>query len=211
MNMQPPKPLKPQGGELHTTDPQIRHETTDISLTGVVAFVVSLMFCGIVIFVLLYGVFHFAKKYADYLDQKDMREPWIQRSETEVEQTMKKMKTPRNKSEEPGSMENRDAEGRVRMSRFPQPRLQTDDVHDLAVQRQAEDIYLNHYFVLDKNSGKVNIPITQAMQAVVQKGLPAMQPAPGTPLPTTAESTGIVHPSIQSSHEKYAGGVTLPH
>jgi hypothetical protein len=71
--------------------------------------------------------------------------------------------------------------------------------------RQAEDVYLNQYLVLDKNSGKVNIPIEQAMHAVVQKGLPAMQPAPGTQLPLPAESTGIVRPSIGSSHGKLQG------
>ena len=208
--MQPPKPLKPQGGELRTTDPQLGHETRDISLTGVVAFVVALMFSGIVIFVLLYGVFHFAKRYADYLDQKDMRDPWVQTAENQIDQQAKTLRTPRNKAEEPGSMQMADAESRIRVSRFPQPRLQTDDVHDLAVMREAEDVYLNQYFVLDKNSGKVNIPITQAMQAVVQKGLPAMQAPPGTELPQQAESTGIVHPSIQSSHDKHAGGVNLP-
>ena len=103
-------------------------------------------------------------------------------------------------------MEIADAESRVRARRFPQPRLQTDDVRDLALQRDAEDVYLNQYFVIDKNSGKVNIPITQAMRSVVQKGLPAMQPAPRTQLPPAAEGTEIVKPSTSSSHAKRPGG-----
>ena len=102
-------------------------------------------------------------------------------------------------------MEMGDSESRVRVARMPQPRLQTDDARDLAVMREAEDVYLNEYFVIDKNSGKVNIPIQAAMSAVVQKGLPAMQPQPGIPLPPTAESTGIVRPSIGSSHAKQRG------
>lgn len=203
--MQPPKPLKPQAGDLRTTDPQLGHETRDINITGVVAFVVTLAFCGLVIFVVLFGVFRFATHYQETLDQKDMRDPWTRAVENQVEQSAKKMRTPENKAQEPGSMQMADAESRVRVSRFPQPRLQTDDVHDLAVMREAEDVYLNQYFVIDKNSGKVNIPITQAMRAVVQKGLPAMQPAPGAELPPAAEGTGIVRPSISSSHAKRPG------
>ena len=137
--MQPPKPIKPQGEELRITDPAQRHETTDISITGVVAFVLTLAFCGLVIFVVLFGVFHFATGYEEKLDQKDMRDPLTQSSETQVEQAAKKMRTPENKAEEPGSMQMADAESRVRVSRFPQPRLQTDDVHDLAVMREAVD------------------------------------------------------------------------
>ena len=207
--MQPPKPMKPQGGPLKSTDPNLAHETTDISLTGVVAFIVALAFCGIVIFVVLWGVFHFATNYAQKQDEVDKRDPWVQRSEDQVEQASKKLRTPENKAKEPGSMEMADSESRVRVSRFPQPRLQDDDVHDLAVMREAEDIYLNQYFVLDKNSGKVNVPITQAMQAVVQKGLPAMQAPAGTQLTATAEGTGIVRPSIQSTHAKQASGTSV--
>jgi len=202
--------MKPQGGPLKSTDPNLAHETTDISLTGVVAFIVALAFCGIVIFVVLWGVFHFATNYAAKQDEIDKRDPWVQRSEDQVEQAAKKLRTPENKAKEPGSMEMADSESRVRVSRFPQPRLQDDDVHDLAVMHEAEDVYLNQYFVLDKNSGKVNIPIAQAMQAVVQKGLPAVQAAPGTQWPPTVESAGVVKPSIESTHGKQQGGGISP-
>ena len=203
--MQPPKPLQPQGSEQRHLDPSIRHETTDVSITGVVAFLITLGFCGIVLFVVLYGVFHFASKYADMQDRKDLRDPWVQAETTRVEQGAQQMRTPENKALEPGSMQIVDAESRLRVARFPQPRLQTDDARDLAVMRQAEDVYLDQYFVIDKNSGKVNIPITEAMQAVVKKGLPAMQPQPGVQNPLPAESTGIVRPSIGSSHSKRQG------
>lgn len=203
--MQPPKPMQPQGVERHLDDPRIRHERTDISVTGVVAFIVTLMFSGAVIFTVLWAVFHFANNYAKTQDEKDLRDPWVRNEETQVEQRAAKLKTRQNRSQEPGSMEMGDAEARVRITRFPQPRVQSDDVRDLAVMREAEDVYLNDYFVLDKNSGKVNIPIQAAMDAVVKKGLPAMQPQPGVPLPPTAESTGIVRPSVGSSHAKETG------
>src|SRR5579872_5203612 len=206
--MQPPKPMKPQGSELRTTDPQLGHETRDISLTGVVAFLIALAFCGLVIFVLLFGIFRFARYYEAKQDENDRRDPWVRSTEDQVDSQARELATKRNKSEEPGSMQMTDAESRVRVSRFPQPRLQTDDVRDLTLMREAEDVYLNQYFVIDKNSGKVNIPINQAMQAVVQKGLPS-QNAQGAELPPVAESTGIVRPSIQSSHAKQAGGTSV--
>ena len=203
--MQPPKPMKPQGANLRTTDPQLGHETTDVSLTGVVAFIVTLMFCGIVIFVVLWGVFHFAASYANKQDELDRRDPWVRTADNQIEQQAAKLRTPRNKAEEPGSMEKGDADSRVRVTRFPQPRLQDDDVRDLTIMRAAEDVYLNQYVVLDKNSGKVNIPITQAMDALVKKGLPAMQVTPGVQLPPAAQTTGIVQRSIESSHAKQSG------
>jgi hypothetical protein len=200
--------MKPQGVELRTTDPQLGHETSDINLTGIVAFLAALAFSGIVIFVLLWGVFRFANYYEARQDEKDQRDPWIRATENQVEQGARKLQTPQRRAEEPSSMEIADAESRVRVSRFPQPRLQTDDARDLSLMREAEDVYLNQYFVLDKNSGKVNIPINQAMAAVVQKGLPA-QSGQGAQLPPPAEGTGIVRPSIQSSHTKQAGGIGI--
>lgn len=210
MNMRPPKPMHVQGEERHIDDPRIRHETTDISLTGVVAFIIALGFCGIVIFVVLWGVFHFATGYIAKQDQREMRDPWVQRSETEIDAQAQKLKTKLNKAEEPASMESGDSQSRVRVSRFPQPRLQTDDARDLSLMREAENVYLTQYLVLDKNSGKVNIPITQAMNAVVKKGLPAMQQAPGTPAPPNAEGTGVTRPSIESSHQQFHAGTSIP-
>jgi len=203
--------MKPQGGPLKSTDPNLAHETTDISLTGVVAFIVSLAFCGLVIFIVLWGVFHFATNYAEKQDALETRDPWVQRSENQVDQAAKALQGQGKKRKETGTieMESADAKSRVRVSRFPQPRLQDDDVHDLKVMRDAEDVYLNQYFVLDKNSGKVNIPIAQAMQAVVQKGLPAMQTPAGTAGPGPAEGTGVTRPSIQSSHAKQASGTSV--
>jgi hypothetical protein len=203
--MQPPKPMKPQGSEIHVSDPRVRHEQTDVSLTGVAAFVIALAFTGIIIFTVLWGVFHFANSYVQKQEEVEMRDPWVKKSESQIDAEATKLKTRQNRSEEPGSMETGDAEARVRVTRFPQPRLQTDDARDLAVMREAEDVYLNQYVVLDKNAGKVNIPILAAMDAVVKKGLPAMQAQPGVQLPPMAEGTGTVRPSIGSSHAKESG------
>jgi hypothetical protein len=59
----------------------------------------------------------------------------------------------------------------------PEPRLQTDPRRDLNDFRTQEDAILTSYGWVDKNTGVVRIPIEQAMKAMVQRGLPARQPA----------------------------------
>jgi hypothetical protein len=54
----------------------------------------------------------------------------------------------------------------------PEPRLQPDPVSDLAKMRAAEEQRLNSYGWVDKEKGVVHIPIEQAMELVVRRGLP---------------------------------------
>jgi hypothetical protein len=59
------------------------------------------------------------------------------------------------------------------VQRFPTPRLQTDDGNlEIAEMHAREDLLLNYYSWVDRSSGKVRIPITRAMQLIVQHGLP---------------------------------------
>jgi hypothetical protein len=56
---------------------------------------------------------------------------------------------------------------------FPTPRLQTDDGNEEIAELHArEDLLLNHYSWVDRSSGKLRIPIEQAMELVVKGGLP---------------------------------------
>lgn len=54
----------------------------------------------------------------------------------------------------------------------PSPRIQDRPWLELQDLRRHEDEVLSTYGWVDKNAGKVRIPIEQAMQEVVQKGLP---------------------------------------
>lgn len=65
---------------------------------------------------------------------------------------------------------------------FPQPRLQVDPQMDLATFRAREDAQLNDYGWIDKNAGVVRIPIDQAINLIVQRGLP-FRGQPGAPAP----------------------------
>jgi hypothetical protein len=59
------------------------------------------------------------------------------------------------------------------VQRFPTPRLQTDDGNEeIAEMHAREDLLLNYYSWVDRPSGKLRIPISRAMELVVQHGLP---------------------------------------
>jgi hypothetical protein len=55
----------------------------------------------------------------------------------------------------------------------PEPRLQIDAHNELRQMRAAEEAALNSYGWVDKDSGRVRIPIERAMEILAKKGLPA--------------------------------------
>ncbi len=58
-------------------------------------------------------------------------------------------------------------------SAFPQPRLAIDDGNqDTADMHAREDLLLDHYSVSPGEQGSIRIPITRAMELIVQRGLP---------------------------------------
>jgi hypothetical protein len=57
----------------------------------------------------------------------------------------------------------------------PEPRLQTNPREDLRDLRANEDKILNSYGWVDKNTGTVRIPVSEAMKLAVERGLPARQ------------------------------------
>jgi hypothetical protein len=58
---------------------------------------------------------------------------------------------------------------------FPTPRLEVDDGNqDLASLHEREELYLNNYSWVDRSQGKVRIPIERAMELIAQRGLPVV-------------------------------------
>jgi hypothetical protein len=57
----------------------------------------------------------------------------------------------------------------------PEPRLQTAPRTDLREFRSREDALLDSYQWVDKASGVVRIPVSEAMKLVVQRGLPSRE------------------------------------
>lgn len=69
------------------------------------------------------------------------------------------------------------------ISRFPQPRLETNERLEINDFRMAEEQRLSTYGWVDQNAGVVRIPIERAMQLVAERGLPTRVQA-GTTAPS---------------------------
>jgi hypothetical protein len=66
---------------------------------------------------------------------------------------------------------------------FPTPRLQIDNGNqDTADLHAREDLLLDYYSWVDRQKGKVRIPIARAMQLIAQHGLPVAPAEPTEPL-----------------------------
>ncbi len=59
----------------------------------------------------------------------------------------------------------------------PDPRLQADPERDLAAMRSGEQALLDGYAWVDRDAGIVSIPIREAMERVVARGLPVRDAA----------------------------------
>ena len=72
------------------------------------------------------------------------------------------------------------------VGKFPNPRLETDEIHELRDFREGEEKNLYTYGWVDQNAGTVHIPIERAMELIVQRGLPT-QVKTGTAPASTVE------------------------
>jgi len=150
-------PIEPQHPEIGSPG----YEVTDVNVNGIVVFLASLgAFVG-VFFIFCFGmgkVINTAILKSDGPSNK-----WNQIGSQ-----------PRGKREDLTSnavMEQNQLNQMVQ--RFPTPRLQTDDGNlEIAEMHAREDLLLDNYSWVDRQAGKVRIPIARAMQLVVQHGLP---------------------------------------
>src|SRR6266446_7167897 len=69
------------------------------------------------------------------------------------------------------------------ITKFPQPRLETDERREINDFRDQEEQTLNSYGWVDQQNGVVRIPIDRAMQLLAQRGLPT-RPQIGTVTPS---------------------------
>jgi hypothetical protein len=214
------QPFKPQTTGEHAPDREHGHETRDVNPVGVYAFLIFLTIGGAILFVLMFGIYNFATRYADEQDRKvQERNPWMKQQAEEERQELQKMaEAYRAVGVKPSSKDVTQRESQMRVARIRQPRLQNDEAWDMEMLRQVEDVRLNNYILLDKNSGKVSIPVEQAKRLFLQRQPPAQagaaqnaevneemgESAVMTPMP--ASGTGTTRPSVESSHAKGAGG-----
>ncbi len=81
------------------------------------------------------------------------------------------------------------------IQKYPTPRLQNDDGNQEIVDlHQREDLLLEHYSWVDQSKGKVRIPIDRAMDLIVAKGLPVAPDATKSPLLAGDENPEVKKP-----------------
>lgn len=66
----------------------------------------------------------------------------------------------------------------------PGPRLQARPWEELAAFQREEELLLNSYDWMDKESGRIRIPIDRAIALLAERGLPVLSETPETAPPT---------------------------
>jgi hypothetical protein len=72
----------------------------------------------------------------------------------------------------------------------PEPRLEPDPLAPRRRVRAGEDAVLTTYGWVDRSAGVARIPITRAMEILVERGLPVTKPVTPTPVPTPGAGQG---------------------
>jgi len=143
------------------------YEQSDVKVTGIIVFLISLAILVAVCGVVTYGM-------GKLINARMNKEDGPNNKWTKTAQIRELGNLPSNPE-----MQNKVAE--ITRS-FPTPRVQTDDGNqDVADLHACEDLLLDNYTWVDQSQGKVRIPIERAMQIIAQKGLPvapAVQQAP---------------------------------
>lgn len=163
------------------------HEETDISVRGIVLFLISLAVAGLASFLIVFGFYRFLQ-YLDTKSQPPMTtvEQQLMKEREPQELTSGKSPLPAGHAESVVPVPDYYGRGKIDLHlqrTFPGPRLQYDDVYDMNLFRNSENTWLES---AGKNpDGSVHIPIDQAMNLIVQRGLPKV-PEPYIPpmLPT---------------------------
>jgi len=158
------------------------YEVTDVSVQGIMVFLVGLFVSVGVFFVLCFGL----GKVINYglAKQDGPTNRWNANSVASAGKLKNMESNPAGAQQELKQL----------TQSFPTPRLQTDDGNqDLANLHEREDLLLGHYSWVDESHTKVRIPIERAMELIAQRGLPvAEKPAQQEPL-MAGDSVPVVH------------------
>ena len=158
------------GREPEAVDVSAGYETSDVRITGIIVFLVSLAVFVAVSALLCYGIGAAINAHLSAEDGPTSR--W---SKTVNIRSLGDMPSA-------PAMQNKVAE---LTQSFPLPRVQTDDGNqDLADLRERENLLLDNYSWVNEKAGQVRIPIERAMELLAKQGLPVAPPAQSPKLMT---------------------------
>ena len=173
-NEQPPEEIDVSRG----------YEASDVKVTGIVVFLISLTVLVVVSAVLSYGIGYaiFAHLGKEDVQDYGQRNKWTKT--VDVRSLGDLASNPQ--------MHNKIAQT---TEQFPQPRLQIDDGNqEIADLHAKEDLLLENYSWVDKSQGKVRIPIEQAMEIVAKQGLPVAPDSKSATLLTGDAKIEVTYP-----------------
>lgn len=160
-------------------DASLGYEQSDVGVTGIAVFLVSLLIFVGVCGVLTWGM---GKLLNSRMNKED--------GATSKWATVVNVRDLGNMPNNP-EMQQKVAE---LTQQFPTPRVQTDDGNqDVADLHRREDLLLDHYSWVDRSKGTVRIPMERAMEIIAQRGLPV---APLAQVQTAM--TGDFRPTVQA-------------
>lgn len=146
-------------------NPQVDYERSDLSARGILWFLIGLFIAGFFIELVLWGMFHFMARTEALFPQPQLN-PMLR-----AEQAQKAPPPAGTRS----ILQNSPA---VNMNVFPEPRLQTNDAAEMSRFVESEQALLNVKQPFADPSGAIHIPISLAMQEIVERGLPVRPNAP---------------------------------
>jgi hypothetical protein len=155
------------------------YEVTDVSVQGILVFLVALFLSLGVFFVFCFGM---GKVINNALEKHDGPvDKWHAAAPASNLRSMES--NPAGEQQELHRL----------TQTFPTPRLQTDDGNqDVANLHEREDLLLDHYSWIDRSQGKVRIPIDRAMELIAQRGLPVAPAATSTETLMAGDSKPVV-------------------
>jgi hypothetical protein len=148
------------------------YEVTDANVPGIVIFLIALAVSSVVIFVVCFGM-------GKVINNR------IAKHDGPLSRWNAANNGPSTRENMASDAVLEQQELRRMTQRFPTPRLQTDDGdQDVADLHVREDLLLDHYSWVDRQQGKVRIPIARAMELIAQRGLPVAPQTQTEPLMT---------------------------
>lgn len=132
-------------------NPEVSYERRDLGARGILVFLILLGISAIAIHFLIWGVYRGMEKFA--IANEPELNPLV----------------PQERFQRPAIVPSNVP---VNLEKFPQPRLQADDVTDMETLLEQERRLLNAQPWKDE-SGTVHIPIDHAKRLIAQRGLPA--------------------------------------
>jgi hypothetical protein len=133
-------------------------EREDLGATPIIAFIVSVVIVGVLVYYGTWGLFRFLDFYGKKHEQTVSPLAEVQKNPREVRPEQ--------------------------IQQFPEPRLEENERTELNDVRYGEEQKLNSAGWVDQSAGVAHIPITRAMQLIAQRGLPTI-PQTGTMPPST--------------------------